>query len=94
MRAAVVFRVLGVLLTLFSVTMLVPAGVSLLYRDGTANAFLLAFAITLVTGLACWLPTRKQAHRIADSGWLFDNGLVLGRLGLVRLLPADAVRPA
>ena len=69
MRSAVVFRVLGVLLTLFSVSMLVPAGVSLLYRDGATTAFLLAFAITLITGLACWLPVRKQRAelRIRDG---------------------------
>ena len=56
MHPAGTFRVLGVLLMLFSVSMLVPAGVSLFYRDGATTAFLLAFAITLVTGLACWLP--------------------------------------
>ena len=62
MHPAGTFRVLGVLLTLFSVTMLVPAGVSLLYRDGAATAFLLAFAITLGTGLGV-LVARAQAAR-------------------------------
>lgn len=69
MHPAATFRVLGVLLTLFSGTLFAPFGVSLFYRDGAANAFLLAFAITLVTGLACWLPVRKQRAelRIRDG---------------------------
>ena len=92
MRAAVVFRVLGVLLTLFSVSMLVPAGVSLLYRDGAATAFLSAFAITLVTGLGCWLPTRKQRAelRIRD-GFLITVlfWAVLGFYGSFPLMLSD-----
>ncbi|MBT7551281.1 MAG: potassium transporter, partial [Gemmatimonadetes bacterium] len=59
MRTSVVFRVLGVLLMVFSATMLVPVLVSFLYQDGASDAFLIAFAITFCTGLACWLPTRK-----------------------------------
>ena len=55
MHVAVVFRVLGILLTLFSGTMLVPFLVALLYDDGAQYAFLTAFAITLCTG--CLLYT-------------------------------------
>ena len=94
MHPAGTFRVLGVLLMLFSVTMLVPAGVSLLYRDGTATAFLLAFAITLGTGLACWLPVRKQRAELRIRDGFLVTVLFWAVLGLVRLLPADAVRPA
>ena len=87
MRAAVVFRVLGVLLTLFSVTMLVPAGVSLIYRDGTATAFLLAFAITLVTGLVCWLPTRKQRAELRIRDGFLVTVLFWAVLGLYGSFP-------
>ena len=92
MRSAVVFRVLGVLLTLFSVSMLVPAGVSLLYRDGTATAFLLAFAITLVTGLVCWLPTRKQRAELRIRDGFLVTVLfwaVLGFYGSFPLMLSD-----
>ena len=47
----VIQRILGLLLMLFSVTMLVPAAVSLLYADGQFDLFLDAFAIVLAAGL-------------------------------------------
>ena len=87
MHPAGTFRVLGVLLTLFSVTMLVPAGVSLLYRDGAANAFLLAFAITLVTGLACWLPVRKQRAELRIRDGFLVTVLFWAVLGLYGSFP-------
>ena len=92
MRSAVVFRVLGVLLTLFSVSMLVPAGVSLLYRDGATTAFLLAFAITLITGLACWLPVRKQRAELRIRDGFLVTVLfwaVLGFYGSFPLMLSD-----
>ena len=87
MHPAGTFRVLGVLLTLFSVTMLVPAGVSLLYRDGAANAFLLAFAITLGTGLACWLPVRKQRAELRIRDGFLVTVLFWAVLGLYGSFP-------
>ena len=87
MHAAVAFRVLGVLLTLFSVTMLVPAGVSLLYRDGATNAFLSAFAITLVTGLACWLPVRRQRAELRIRDGFLVTVLFWAVLGLYGAFP-------
>ena len=57
MHALAVFRVLGILLTVFSVTMLIPLFVGFFYQDVISEAFLIAFAITLGTGLLCWLPT-------------------------------------
>ena len=92
MHVAVVFRVLGILLTLFSGTMLVPFLVALLYDDGAQYAFLTAFAITLCTGLACWLPVR---NRIVDmgirDGFLITVSfwLVLGLYGALPLMIAD-----
>lgn len=92
MHPAVAFRVLGVLLTLFSATMLVPVGVSLLYRDGTASAFLLAFAITLGTGLACWLPLRQQRAELRIRDGFLVTVLfwsVLGFYGAFPLMLSD-----
>lgn len=87
MRAAVAFRVLGVLLTLFSGTMLVPAGVSVLYRDGAAPAFVSAFAITLVTGLACWLPVRRQRAELRIRDGFLVTVLFWAVLGLYGAFP-------
>ena len=87
MHPAGTFRVLGVLLMLFSVSMLVPAGVSLLYRDGATTAFLLAFAITLFTGLACWLPTRKQRAELRIRDGFLVTVLFWAVLGLYGSFP-------
>lgn len=57
-------RVLGFLLTGFSATLLVPAGIGLLYGDGGVTSFLLAFAITLVAGLLVWAPVRGQQREL------------------------------
>jgi len=62
MHLTVVQRILGLLLMLFSATMLPPLGVSLLYGDGAWYTFVVAFGITLAVGVASWLPVRGQ-HR-------------------------------
>jgi trk system potassium uptake protein TrkH len=59
MQFRVIQRILGVLLMLFSGTMLPPVGVSLWYGDGDAVPFLIAFGVTLLTGFFCWFPVRK-----------------------------------
>lgn len=60
MKPFAVQKVLGLLLTLFSLSMLPPALVSLIYRDGTALPFLTAFVLILFSGLIIWLPVYKR----------------------------------
>lgn len=69
MQIAVVQRILGLLLTLFSLTMFPPALVSLWYEDGAAKSFLVAFFIILGTGLALWLPVHwaRRELRLRDG---------------------------
>jgi len=61
LNLGVIQRILGLLLMLFSVSMLVPAAVSLAYADGQADLFLDAFGIVLLAGLLAWFPARA-AH--------------------------------
>lgn len=58
----VVQRVVGILLAIFSVSMLPPVLVGALYRDGAVQPFLYGFMATLVTGLLLFLPVRG-VHR-------------------------------
>lgn len=58
-RYATVQRVVGLLLMLFSTTMLPPALVDLFYREGVALSFVAGFVITLVTGALLWLPVHS-----------------------------------
>lgn len=59
MQGLVVLRILGLLLSIFSVTMLIPGVISLLYKDGSARSFFIGFAVTLLIGLATWFPLRN-----------------------------------
>ena len=60
MQLLVGVRVVGILLCLFSATMLLPVFVSLYYDDGAAAPFFYAFLLTLVTGLCAYLPLRDH----------------------------------
>jgi len=88
----VIQRILGLLLMLFSVTMLVPAAVSLLYADGQFDLFLDAFAIVLAAGLLAWLPARRSTGdlRLRD-GFLVVAlfWFVIGLAGAVPFFLAD-----
>jgi len=55
-------RVLGFLLMIFSLTMLPPVVVSLVFADGTWSAFAGSFLIILGAGAAIWYPVRNE-HR-------------------------------
>ena len=56
MQLFVVQRILGLLLSLFSVSMLPPIVVSWWYQDGALNSFFGAFGLILAAGLVLWLP--------------------------------------
>ena len=69
MRFQVILNILGILLALFSTSLLPPLALSLIYSDNTTTAFLVAYVVTLATGLACYLPTRRQGRdlRLRDG---------------------------
>lgn len=92
MNLAAVQRILGMMLVLFSVTMLPPIGVSLYYGDGHWHPFAVAFGIVAAVGLALWFPVRRQRQdlRLRDGFlviavfWIF-----LGLAGATPLLVTD-----
>ncbi len=69
MRLRTIQRILGLLLALFSITLLPPSAISWWSGDGALRPFLLAFAITLAAGLLLWLPVHKvrQELRLRDG---------------------------
>ena len=69
MRLQIILNILGILLALFSTSLLPPLALSLIYSDNTTTAFLVAYLVTLATGLACYLPTRHQGRdlRLRDG---------------------------
>jgi len=92
MRIAVSFRILGVLLMLFSSAMVAPLVLALLAGEDSADAFLLAFAISFTSGLILWAPVRntRQELRIRD-GFLITSlfWTVLGTFGALPLLLSE-----
>jgi trk system potassium uptake protein TrkH len=66
-----IIRILGLLVALFSVTMIPPAIVSLIFKDGSGLPFFLAFILCLVTGLLFWYPNRTHRFDLrAKEGFL------------------------
>ena len=55
MQYQVVMKILGVLLIIFSVTLVPPTLLSYFYNDGAVGAFVIAFISTLATGGGLWL---------------------------------------
>jgi len=74
MRYAVIARILGLLMMLFSLTLLPPVAISLLYDDGQALAFLEGFLIVLVLGTLVWWPTRHNTMELrVRDGFLITS---------------------
>ena len=92
MNWTVVQRILGLLLMIFSFTMLPPIIVSLLYDDNNWLPFLEGFGLTLAAGFLCWLPVyrSKKDLRLRD-GFLVVASFwtVLGTFGAAPLYFAD-----
>lgn len=95
MHFSIIFKVLGILLMLFSLAMLPPIGIALFYHEQTIYAFLAAFGITFVTGIVAWFPVHriKQDLRTKD-GFLITSlfWAVLALFGALPLLIADATQ--
>jgi trk system potassium uptake protein TrkH len=95
MHLKVVQQILGLLLMLFSVTMLPPVFISAWYQDGSAPAFVSGFLVTLLAGVLIWVPVRRQARDLRSrDGFLVVAGFwtLLGAFGAAPLVFAE--RPA
>ena len=81
-------RILGLLLMLFSLTMLPPMGISVIFDDGQIPLFGAAAGLIFGAGFISWLPARRQKRdlRIRD-GFVITVlfWLVLGSAGSVPL---------
>ncbi|AWB66548.1 potassium transporter [Saccharobesus litoralis] len=84
MKYRSIIRILGLLVALFSSTMIPPALVSLIYKDGGGLAFVLAFVFSIFAGLFMWYPHRHhKADLKAREGFLIVVAfwVVLGAFG-------------
>ena len=69
MQLLVIQRILGLLMMVFSSTLLPPIATGLIYGDGAVLPFVEAFVLTLITGFLLYLPVRKhkQELRLRDG---------------------------
>ena len=92
MNWTVVLRILGLLLMMFSLTMLPPIAISLVFDEQSWLPFVRGFALTLLAGFLIWAPVRKfhQDLRLRD-GFLVVASFwtVLGTFGAVPLFFAE-----
>jgi len=92
MNWTVALRILGLLLMMFSLTMLPPVLVSLYYNDQSWLPFLQSFFLTLGAGTLFWFPVRNKRKdlRLRD-GFLVVASFwtVLGTAGAAPLFLAD-----
>ena len=64
MFSSAVLRILGVLLVMFSTTMIPPLIISWMSSDGSAGAFLVAYLATVSVGGALWILFRNKAREL------------------------------
>jgi len=69
MQLLVILRILGLLMMVFSSTLVPPIVAGLIYKDGAILPFVEAFVLTLVTGFLLYLPVRehKKELRLRDG---------------------------
>ncbi|MDI3324201.1 TrkH family potassium uptake protein [Pontibacterium granulatum] len=92
MHYKVILRILGILLMIFSFTMLPPMLVSMYYEDNAFMAFGAGFAITLITGFLLWIPVYRVRQDLRTRDGFLITVLfwaVLGLFGSLPLMLAD-----
>jgi trk system potassium uptake protein TrkH len=87
MNLSMVQRILGLMLMIFSLTMLPPVVVSFIYADGHHQPFIDAFLIVLAIGLALWAPVRKVRRDLRLRDGFLVVALFWFTLGLAGATP-------
>lgn len=87
MHTRAILRVAGLLLMLFSLTMLVPLPFAWYYQEATGNAFLLAFGLTFAAGLLSWAPVARTTQELRTREGFLITAVFYISLGLFGALP-------
>ncbi|RLV60809.1 potassium transporter [Parashewanella curva] len=92
MQYRTIIRITGLLMGLFSITMLPPALVAIFYNDGEGMAFIKAFVVSLLLGFCLWYPNRyHKADLRTREGFLIVVlfWTVLGSIGSLPFIFAN-----
>lgn len=91
-RFVAVQRITGILLMLFSLSMVPPIVVDQLYEATTTGPFLMGLWITFLTGAVIWLPARNERAELKTRDGFLITVLfwaVLGAFGAIPFYFAD-----
>ena len=87
MQFAMAFKIIGVLLILFSSTMLPSLLLSVISQDGIESAFAIGFGATLAAGVLLWLPNRLRRRDLNIRDGFLVTALFWIVLGLFGAIP-------
>ncbi|QSX40902.1 TrkH family potassium uptake protein [Shewanella cyperi] len=87
MHFRTITRITGLLMGLFSMTMLPPALVAILFKDGGGTAFLQAFVVCLLLGFLFWYPNRRHHAELRTREGFLIVVLFWTVLGSIGALP-------
>lgn len=89
MHFPTICKIFGILLIVFSLSMLPPMAISLWYQDGGWIAFFIGFLVTVATGFICWFCCRNAKSELkARDGFLIVAifWIVLSIFGAIPLM--------
>jgi len=87
MHYKVILRILGILLMIFSFSMLPSVAISYAYDDGSHLAFTSGFLITLITGFIIWAPVYRVRQDLRTRDGFLITVLFWAVLGLFGSIP-------
>ncbi|CAK9886386.1 MAG: Trk system potassium uptake protein TrkH [Candidatus Erwinia impunctatus] len=87
MQFRAITRIVGLLVILFSGTMIIPGLVALIYRDGAGLAFTQTFFLALLIGSLLWWPNRQQKKELKPREGFLIVVLFWTVLGSVGAMP-------
>lgn len=87
MQLTVIQKILGILLSLFSLTQLPPLLIAWWLDESSQSAFLLSFIIILVIGLILWFPMRNMQRELRLRDGFVVVVLFWAGLGLTGAIP-------
>ncbi|QIZ78203.1 TrkH family potassium uptake protein [Ferrimonas lipolytica] len=92
MEYRTIIRITGILVTLFSTTMLPPAIIAAIYNDGGGTAFIEAFGLSCLIGGLLWYPNRRAKEELRTrEGFLIVVMFwtVLGSIGAIPFILSE-----
>lgn len=89
-----IIRIVGILVGLFSLTMLPPIMIASIYKDGGGGDFFAAFTITVLIGFCLWMPNRRLKRELKiREGFLIVVlfWVTLGSVGAIPFLMSTSI---